>query len=203
MACKAIQLDFYVDDLLTGAKTYADALDLRDKIIEITQSGGFKLRKWASNDERLVRELSNNMSQQNVQLDSGKDIKALGIHWNPKSDMIFYSVNIDLGEKSVTKRIIVSETAKLFDPVGKLSPIIILFKTLIQKLWLLHLGWDEIERANGHFYLVEGLSHAIITVKKFFDSAEHNYRELHFIANIRLWRCQRRCIWCMFISEIS
>lgn len=45
-----IQKDFYVDDLLTEAKTIEDAIDLRHKISRILRTAGFQLRKWASNE---------------------------------------------------------------------------------------------------------------------------------------------------------
>lgn len=42
-----------------------------------------------------------------------------------------------------TKRKILSEIAKLFDPSGWLSPCIILAKMFMQTLWLLPLEWDS------------------------------------------------------------
>jgi len=42
-ATKVIQNDFYVDDLLTGARCIADLLSLRDEVSQILQEAGFKL----------------------------------------------------------------------------------------------------------------------------------------------------------------
>ena len=53
----------------------------------------------------------------------------------------FYS-NLTIQE-NVTKRQLLSETAK-FDPVGWLSPIVIRFKVLLQKLWVQGIEWDQL-----------------------------------------------------------
>ncbi|KMQ84875.1 integrase core domain protein [Lasius niger] len=42
-----------------------------------------------------------------------------------------------------TKRAIASDIAKLYDPLGLISPILIRAKTIFQDLWLLKTGWDE------------------------------------------------------------
>ena len=43
----------------------------------------------------------------------------------------------------VTKRTILSIIAKLFDPLGLVSPIIVGLKIPFQKLCTLKVGWDE------------------------------------------------------------
>ncbi|CAH2226403.1 jg22167, partial [Pararge aegeria aegeria] len=43
----------------------------------------------------------------------------------------------------ITKRSILSDVARLFDPFGWLAPVIVMAKVLIQKLWLCSLGWDD------------------------------------------------------------
>lgn len=37
--------DIYVDDLLTGANTIAEAQSIRDQVITVLAKGGFELRK--------------------------------------------------------------------------------------------------------------------------------------------------------------
>ncbi|RLU15991.1 hypothetical protein DMN91_011749 [Ooceraea biroi] len=41
------------------------------------------------------------------------------------------------------KRVILSQIASLFDPLGLLGPIIVAAKIFLQKLWKLHLTWDD------------------------------------------------------------
>ncbi|KYQ57720.1 hypothetical protein ALC60_03312 [Trachymyrmex zeteki] len=49
--------DFYVDDLLSGADTEQEIRTLRNETIKILSSGGFHLRKWASNYPKLLQDI--------------------------------------------------------------------------------------------------------------------------------------------------
>ncbi|GFV72887.1 integrase catalytic domain-containing protein [Trichonephila clavipes] len=42
-----------------------------------------------------------------------------------------------------SKRDVLSEIARVFDPLGLLSPCIVFMKILLQELWKLNLEWDE------------------------------------------------------------
>ncbi|XP_058816764.1 uncharacterized protein LOC131680052 [Topomyia yanbarensis] len=55
-AC-ALKKDFYVDDMLTGAGNIEDGKQLTKEMIVLTNSGGFTLRKWASNCPTLLADL--------------------------------------------------------------------------------------------------------------------------------------------------
>ncbi|CAH2226607.1 jg25712, partial [Pararge aegeria aegeria] len=48
-----------------------------------------------------------------------------------------------LDDDKCTKRIMLSEISKIYDPLGFLSPITLLVKHLIQTLWISGVGWDE------------------------------------------------------------
>lgn len=43
----------------------------------------------------------------------------------------------------ITKRSILSQTAKLYDPLGWLAPVVVRAKIIFQTTWLRHLDWDE------------------------------------------------------------
>ncbi|XP_033218219.1 uncharacterized protein LOC117173687 [Belonocnema kinseyi] len=49
IASAILKRDFYVDDLLTGAHTLQEALELRNNLSTLLNKGSFNLRKWASN----------------------------------------------------------------------------------------------------------------------------------------------------------
>ncbi|XP_045446031.1 uncharacterized protein LOC123654111 [Melitaea cinxia] len=71
-------------------------------------------------------------------------IKILGLTWNRSKDTFQYTVNLpQLTNTPVTKRAVISDIARLFDPLGWLAPSIVLAKIFIQKLWLAGIGWDE------------------------------------------------------------
>ncbi|KAL4148855.1 hypothetical protein QTP88_003000 [Uroleucon formosanum] len=58
-ASSAVASDFYMDDYLGGAQTIDAAIKLRDGIVKITNKCGFNLRKWVSNDKRLLTGIPN------------------------------------------------------------------------------------------------------------------------------------------------
>ncbi|XP_015190534.1 PREDICTED: uncharacterized protein LOC107074033 [Polistes dominula] len=78
-----------------------------------------------------------------ISLDISTTIKTLGVHWNAMQDTINYAVKRNDNPSKVTKRNILSEIARIFDPLGLLEPVIINAKILIQKLWQLRSSWDE------------------------------------------------------------
>lgn len=57
--------------------------------------------------------------------------------------MHFYTICLTSNETKVSKRIILSIIAQLFDPLGLLGPVIVFAKILMQSLCSLKLDWDE------------------------------------------------------------
>ncbi|XP_043264087.1 uncharacterized protein LOC122404223 [Colletes gigas] len=140
IAAKVVTQDLYVDDLLTGANTYAQALHLRDSVIDLLKRGGLNIRQWVSNDPRLLTGLPTEQIHPKFFGDSS--IKTLGLSWDARNDEIVYTVDLQTDAK-ITKRTILSTISKIFDPLGLLLPVIIKAKILIQGLWRLQLNWDE------------------------------------------------------------
>ncbi|XP_029171108.1 uncharacterized protein LOC114940554 [Nylanderia fulva] len=50
----ALRRDCYVDDVVTGSNTLNDAIALQMEIRNLCLAGGFPLKKWAANDERIL-----------------------------------------------------------------------------------------------------------------------------------------------------
>ncbi|XP_076246269.1 uncharacterized protein LOC143186476 [Calliopsis andreniformis] len=140
IAANVLKRDLYVDDLLTGANTFNDALRLRDEIIDLLKRGGLNIRQWASNEPQLLTGLPKEQIHPKFFGDSS--IKTLGISWDARNDDIVYRVDVNF-DTQVTKRTILSTISRIFDPLGLLAPVIITAKILIQKLWRLELNWNE------------------------------------------------------------
>ena len=71
-------------------------------------------------------------------------MKTLGIEWHPVPDKFWFSSVPNLSAKnSNTKRTILSESSKIFDPLGLVSPIVIRAKLIVQKIWQEKLEWDQ------------------------------------------------------------
>lgn len=134
-----IQTNFYVDDYFDSAETSQEAQIIMHQTTGVLAKYGFSLKKWKSNESDILSKLS----------DSEKDtspcntFKTLGVQWHSESDcFVFVPFNL-ISKTEWTKRSVLSEVCKLFDPLGWLSPCIILAKIFIQKLWLIQVGWDE------------------------------------------------------------
>ena len=140
-AARVIQRDFYMDDLLTGSDDQHDLKTLCNEVKLILDSACFPLRKWVSNSPAVISDLSSQSCQSNL-LTLGDSSKTLGLLWHHSSDELLYNIESS-STKSITKRTILSEIARVFDPLGLLSPCTIKIKMLIQKLWSERLGWDE------------------------------------------------------------
>ncbi|KAL0830470.1 hypothetical protein ABMA28_002635 [Loxostege sticticalis] len=144
LAKQILSTDIYVDDIVTGCEDLTTALEAKSQIVKLFELGHFELRKWASNTPGLLSVLS----QEECLLDSKSfsdeqypTLKVLGLKWNPVSDSFLFDVSSS--NRSCTKRVILSEIAKIFDPLGFLSPLTTQVKCLLQRLWILGISWDE------------------------------------------------------------
>uniref|UniRef100_A0A1I7X800 Integrase catalytic domain-containing protein n=1 Tax=Heterorhabditis bacteriophora TaxID=37862 RepID=A0A1I7X800_HETBA len=68
--------------------------------------------------------------------------KILGIKWNISTDNLHFLIPSFI-EKDVTKRNILKYIASIYDPLGFISPLFVLPKVFLQKLWKTSLSWDE------------------------------------------------------------
>ena len=147
----------YVDDFASGSRDVKSALQLSTKVKTRLTDGGFNMRKWTSNSLEFMEELQKNptfsKSEQSINTDNSTSTtlkvihgnqpipesnpRVLGQIWNTCTDQL----NIDLtkildgvNHSNVTKRIILSTTAKSYDALGLISPIVLMFKLLFQQL---------------------------------------------------------------------
>ncbi|XP_017468483.1 PREDICTED: uncharacterized protein LOC108360631 [Rhagoletis zephyria] len=145
LAAKAIKQHFYVDDFMACAINARLAIELKNELCTILSKGGFHLRKWASNSGTFMQSIETRDRELNSEtiIDTSQAIKTLGLLWDTSRDCFKYSVNLPIIEQTVTKRAVLSDIAKIFDPIGWLSPVVNAMKIFMQKLWLRGLGWDD------------------------------------------------------------
>lgn len=112
--------DFYVDDILTYADDLQSAMTLQTELIQMLRSGGMELRKWCSNDAPLLKAV--HKSETDFSFMTMTDtVKTLGLGWNPGNDYFHFSIKTS--SPATTKRTIISEIARLFDPCGLVGPV--------------------------------------------------------------------------------
>lgn len=146
LAARIIQEDCYVDDILSGARTIEEAIECRRQLEALLERGGFPVHKWCANHEAILHDVPESKCEKLVALDdlcANEVIKTLGLMWNPKTDEFLFRPSSSSDDTVVTKRQLFSEVAKLFDPLGLLSPITVLAKRLMQQTWAVKIDWDE------------------------------------------------------------
>ncbi|XP_058816020.1 uncharacterized protein LOC131679328 [Topomyia yanbarensis] len=145
-AAKSLKEDFYVDDLLTEVETIEDGKLLVQEMVELTESGGFTLRKWVSNEPQLLGDLSENLLDDRTTLEldsSSSSVKTLGLLWEHRSDRFMFRSPAWNDHSPITKRIVLADAARLFDPLGLIGPVIVQAKIFLQQLWKQKCDWDE------------------------------------------------------------
>ncbi|XP_074641220.1 uncharacterized protein LOC141898970 [Tubulanus polymorphus] len=127
----------YVDNLLTGVDSEAEALRYYHEAREIMQHGSFTLRQWASNCPAV-----NDQARRDLVHDQSDSVTIFGLKWDPITDTIFLAGKQFEGDRDLTKRTITSRAASIFDPLGLIAPLTVPAKRFINKLWV-DKDWDD------------------------------------------------------------
>lgn len=144
-AAMVLQEQFYMDDLVSGSFTLSSAKRLQEDLITLLQSGGFNLRKWSSNSEKLLQDVIRVQNEQAFDFKESESTKTLGLRWHPTKDEFQFQLKIDLTSPTTkyTKRKLLSDISKIFDPLGWLAPITTTLKLLFKQVWLSNIQWDD------------------------------------------------------------
>ncbi|XP_063994956.1 uncharacterized protein LOC135172668 [Diachasmimorpha longicaudata] len=132
----------YVDDIYGGADSEGELQEMIIQLQQICQAGGFPLQKWTSNRPEILQQLNLSTGPAGTVQFEEAVIKTLGLCWHPATDLFQYKSRT-FNSTSFTKRVLLSEIAQIFDPLGFIAPVIVRGKILIQELWLLKLAWDD------------------------------------------------------------
>lgn len=146
LAEQVIRHDSYVDDFLTGGKTVNEVVSIYKELSTLLQLGGFGVHKFCSNDPAVLSEIPEELQETCVSFeDTGinNTIRTLGLIWNPLEDYFTFCVQTINEEISTTKRKVLSDIGRLFDPLGFLGPIITAAKLVMQDIWRVGLNWDD------------------------------------------------------------
>ena len=154
---------FYVNDFVTGGATTQESIELYQKTQSRMAEGGFKLRKWLTNDPQVRAKMATetqtgdkqdvvteeyiSYAKSSVGMKLGsKGQKVLGCEWDYEADVIaVYLMSVVQRAKGlpVTKRNTLRLLAGVYNPLGLISPVTVSVKVIFQEICCQKCGWDE------------------------------------------------------------
>lgn len=146
-AAEFIESNFYVDDGLRSVATVNEAKDLIHKTRAMCKEGGFNLHKFLSNNKDVLANIDPTLRAKDIQdLDFNKDSllpieRTLGILWCVESDC--FRFRLELGDKPLTRRGILSTVCSIFDPLGLIAPFVLIGKRILQEVVRDKRDWDD------------------------------------------------------------
>ena len=167
-ALEFLKNSFYVDNLMGSVSTEENLFDIFNQSNKMMNEGNFKLNEWISN----CSELNSYIKSKNLQYSGDlSKVKTLGMHWDLDNSDSLSTKSYLLNVNAKTKREILSETSKIYDPLNLFIPCTIRARMFLQSLWKKEIGWDD------------ALSHDDLKVW-------HNMsRDLNKVQNIKVKRC--------------
>jgi len=201
---RAIAEDFYVDDLITGATSIDECFFMYTELCRVLNAAGMPLRKWCSNSPLLLNKIPHTQDDPSylLRLNDEDTISTLGLTWQPSSDCFrFLFKNWD-PPVEMSKRLLLSDISKIFDPLGLLTPVLIKGKIFLQQLWTLKLGWDSplstdiVSRWKQFYHQFKEIEHTrmprivldidspIIELHRFADASQEAYGACVYIRSV-------------------
>ncbi|XP_062556850.1 uncharacterized protein LOC134221678 [Armigeres subalbatus] len=146
-AAKIFERGTYMDDILTGADTLPKACQLQRDVTELLAKGCFGAHKWCANHSDIVQNIPEELRGNSVEVtdDNSKTmVKTLGVAWNPIQDWFSVSVPDYDDVDGLTRRRLLSQLAKIFDPLGFFGPVITTAKLILREVGELQIDWDDL-----------------------------------------------------------
>lgn len=145
-AAKILNRHTYVDDCLYSCATVESAVCTAKNLMQLCKLGSFRMTKFTSNRSSFLKEIPEEDSGKNVRdlnLDNDSLVpeKTLGLEWDVETDV--FRCRFVGRSAAVTKRNILSVISGIFDPLGIVSPVVLLRRVIMQKLTASSGGWDD------------------------------------------------------------
>ncbi|XP_068747453.1 uncharacterized protein [Montipora capricornis] len=134
----------YVDGFISGGPTVTDAMKLKCERAEVFADARFELHKWHSNVPDLETNSGDDeptfaKKQLENKLNQGKS-KLLGHPWDKVQDTLSAVVPAERAE--LTKRGVLANLARVYDPLGLVSPMMLEGKLIYRAICNQKLAWD-------------------------------------------------------------
>jgi hypothetical protein len=146
-AADFIRNEFYVDDGCASRDgTPEEVTTLIKGGIGICEKGGFRLHKITSNNKQVLSafppsERGKSIQTLDLHKDSLPDERTLGTVWCIESDT--FTFRVELRDKPLTRRGILSSVSSVFDPLGLVAPFILTGRQILKELCDQGADWDD------------------------------------------------------------
>ena len=167
--CSRLTSSLYADDVNTGGYTEAEVIELYTISKQIMKDGGFNLRKWLSNSKEVMSEINARevkgeikppvymsiteddqsfakTSLKQTEAVDTEGTKVLGLIYDTETDTFifnFENLTAKTREAPDTNRTILGMIAKIYDPLGWITPLTSPLRIFLQKLFQANIQWDE------------------------------------------------------------
>ena len=131
--------NLYVDNIITGCDKEQDVVNYYREVRTIMCDAKLNLHSWSSNSVALTT-----IATTDNTAESASSVNVLGLRWIPALDKLHLAAKpILTSDHLVTKREVLQNLSKVFDPLGFVASVIIRAKMLMQTLWQQKVMWDE------------------------------------------------------------
>ena len=153
---KELKEQTYVDDMLIAAENQTEIRLKAERIDEIGNHAGMPNKGWTFTGDDVSYGVIMGADDKNA------EEKVLGLFWDPKTDEFYFKVILYMKSEDgaegivscvtelfgqtflITRRIVLSNVGRVFDPIGFLSPLILEAKLLLRESWCVPgIGWDD------------------------------------------------------------
>ena len=137
-AATVLERDRYVDDLIHSCSSTEEATQTMHEVDKVLATGSFTVKEW------LCSSTESNPDTSTVSLDGEEEAKTLGVVWKPCKDVLSFASK-EVKVEKLTKRSILSNISKLYDPLGLASAVTIKAKVALQEIWKSkQFDWDDL-----------------------------------------------------------
>ena len=139
-----------MDDILGSVPTIEERENRTEEITHILDEKGFHIKEWIINTNlnNTVENHTSLLIDIMIKIESSHSIEnVLGYRWNVVIDTFEFKINITIDINApVTRRNILKILNGFFDPLGFISPFLVIGKIVLRKVYALEpkLGWDDL-----------------------------------------------------------
>lgn len=141
-----LRRSLFVDDTILGGHNTKQVRERKEFAVKVMEDAKFQLHKWHSNLPELespagkTQDAEVSYAKHEVGTRQGES-KLLGVPWDKSGDTI--RVELPSEPSPPTKRGVLSQLARIYDPLGVASPIYLQGKVLYREACQQKLGWDQ------------------------------------------------------------